>query len=72
MQNRSIGILVGEQLGPITSGTTRAWTGSLGRSVSTTTVVFNKMTNAALAIFWQDDRIDRVMVCYQRQRGPCK
>jgi hypothetical protein len=78
-------IVPGKRLGPITSDTNRADLDRLFGKVSVhdqpvdsgegpepATVVFPKMPTATLAIFWQDGRIDRVMVCYQRETGPCK
>ncbi len=78
-------IVPGKRLGPITPDTTRAdldrFFGKAnvqdqpvdsGEGPEPATVVFPKMPKAALAIFWQDNRMDRVMICYQYEVGPCK
>jgi hypothetical protein len=77
-------IVPGKRLGPITSNTSRADLVRLfgndnvhdepvdsGEGQEPATVVLAKTPSAALAVFWQSGRIDRVMVCYQRQAGPC-
>ena len=78
-------LVPGKRLGPIRSDASRADLDRLfgkanvqdrpvdsGEGEEPATVVFPNVPTAALAIFWQDDRMDRVMVCYQRQAGPCK
>ncbi len=77
-------IVPGKRLGPITADTTRADLDHLfakaivqdqpvdsGEGPEPATVVFPKLPTSALAIFWRDNRMDRVMICYQRARS-CK
>jgi hypothetical protein len=78
-------LVPGKRLGPIRSDATRADLDRLfgktnvqdrpvdtGEGEEDATVVFPNVPTAALAIFWQDDRMVRVMVCYQREASPCK
>jgi hypothetical protein len=77
-------IVPGKRLGPITSNTTRADLNRLfgnanvrdlpvdtGEGPEQATVVFPKNPSAGVAIFWQDNRIDRAMVCYRHKTGQC-
>jgi hypothetical protein len=78
-------IVPGKRLGPVTSNTTRADLDRMfgrssvqdqpvdsGEGPEPATVVFSEIPTAALAFFWRDGRLDRVMVCYQDETGPCK
>lgn len=78
-------LVPGKRLGPIRSDATRSDLDRLfgkanvqdrpvdtGEGEEDATVVFPNVPPAALAIFWHDDRMERVMVCYQQQAGPCK
>jgi len=78
-------IVPGRRLGPLNANTTRADLDRIfgksdvqdqsldgGEGPEPATVVFPKTPDAALAIFWQDNRMDRVMICYQHEAGPCK
>lgn len=78
-------IVPGKRLGPITTETSRTTLVRLfgksnvndqdvdtGEGPEPATVVLAKDPSAALAILWQDDRIDRVLVCFESEFGPCK
>jgi len=78
-------IVPGKRLGPITSNTTRADLVRLfgeanvrdqpvdsGEGPEPATVVFPKRPSTALAVFWQNNQMDRVMLCHQHEAGPCK
>jgi hypothetical protein len=78
-------IVPGKRIGPIAAGTSR--TGlerffgksnvedkpvDTGEGPEPATVVFGKDSSTALALLWRDGVIDRVLVCYESQFGPCK
>jgi len=78
-------IIPGKRLGPIAAGTSRTDLERLfgksnvkdkpvdsGEGPEPATVVFGKDSSAALALLWRDNVLDRVLVCYESQFGPCK
>ena len=78
-------IIPGKRLGPIVATTSRADLERLfgksnvedkpvdtGEGPEPATVVFGRDPSAALALLWRDNLIDRVLVCYESQFGPCK
>lgn len=78
-------IVPGKRLGPIVAATSRADLERLfgksnvedkpvdtGEGPEPATVVFGGDPSAALALLWRDNRVNRVLVCYKSQFGPCK
>jgi hypothetical protein len=75
----------GIRLGPLTAETSRAALVRLfgktnvndqdvdtGEGPEPATIVFARDSSAKLAILWHDNRIDRVLVCFDSEFGPCK
>jgi hypothetical protein len=78
-------IVPSARLGPITAATSRQAVVRLfgranvndqdvdtGEGPEPATVVFGKDPSASLAILWEDNRIDRVLVCFRTEFRPCK
>jgi hypothetical protein len=78
-------IVPGARLGPITAETSRPALERLfgksnvtdrdvdtGEGPEPATVVFAEHRSAGLAILWHDNRIDRVLICFKSEFGPCR